>query len=314
VPTRRERRIARKRRRNLVIALLGLAVSLAVVAVVLSLTNDGEAPEASRRNEAALLLAALNRAEPLTVGFSATYTLTVEGESTTTSITGSGRFVGADDADLTVMVEPEAGTPIDVVLVRTDGKRVLSVDGGEFRGGAGSVLPGVTGSLLDGLRTIIELDTLASELVLRGGGADQLLEVEVTDSNAGLDDAPILTTTFVVELDANDQPVAAEVAAVGGDPDDIQIMIALNMVFGPSSDDGEITLPATAVDGPGSALRYPVIAEALRVPYGYPPPVEVEPPASTSVTTALAGAFPTAPVPSTLPDATLPPATPTTEG
>ena len=284
-----------------------------MVALVLSLTNDGEPTETTRRNEAALLLAALTRTEPLTVGFSATYTLTIEGESTTTGITGAGRFVGPDDSDLTVMVEPEVGAPIDVVLVRTDGKRFLSVDGEEFQGGAGSVLPGVTGSLLDGLRTIIELDTLASELVLRGGGADQLLEVEVTDTNAGLDDTPTLTTTFEVELDANDQPVSAEVAAVGGDPDDIQIEIALNMVFGPSSDDSEITLPATAVDGPGSALRYPVIAEALRVPYGYPPPVEVEPPASTSVTTAPAGALPTAPGPTTLPNATLPTATPTTE-
>lgn len=281
-----------------------------MVALVLSLTNDGEPAETTRRNEAAQILAALNQTEPLTVGFSATYVLTTEGESSTTNITGAGRFVGPDDADLTIMVEADGGEPIDVTLVRTEGKRYLSVDDEGLQGGAGSVLPGVTGSLLDGLRTIIELDTLASELELRGGGADQLLEVVVTDGNAGLGVTPLMTTTFVVELDANDQPVAADVSAVGGDPDDLHIEIALNMVFGPSSDDSAITVPATATDGPGSALRFPVIAEALRVPYGYPPPVEVDPPSSTTAPEAV---LPTQVVPTTLPVLTVP-SSPASEG
>jgi hypothetical protein len=298
VPTRRERRIARKRRRNLVVALLCLAITLAVVAVVLSLTNDGEPEETTRRNDAALLLAALNQTESLTVGFSATYTLTQAGESTTTEITGAGRFVGPDDADLTAMVQPDAGLPIDVALVRVDGKRFLSIDGADFQGGAGSVLAGVTGSLLDGLRTIIELDTLASELEWRGGGADQFLEAVVTDTNAGLAESPSMTTTFVIELDANDMPVAADVTAVGGNPDDVKIEVALNMVFAQTLGATEpITLLATASDGPGSSLRYPVIAEPLRTDYGYPPPVEIEPSPSTAVdvTTAVDATPPPAP-------------------
>ena len=312
MPTRRERRIERKRRRTIAVALLGLAISLAVVALVLSLTNDGEPAETTRRNEASLLLAALNQTQPLTVGFSATYTLTIDGESTSTTITGAGRFVGPDDADLTAMVEPESDLPIEVTLVRTEGKRFLSIDGAVFQGGDESVLPGVTGSLLDGLRTIIELDTLASELDLRGGGADQLLEAVVTDVNAGIDEPPPMTTTFLVELDANDQPVAADVTAIGGDPDDIQIEITLNMVFAPSSDASDITLPATATDGPGSALRFPVVAEALQETYGYPPPPEVEPPTSGTVTTLPEAVIPTLVVPTTLPVATVP-GSPTTE-
>lgn len=299
MPSRRERRIARRRRRNLVVALVGLVASLAVVAVVLSLTNDGEPEETTRRNEAALLLAALNQTESLTVGFSATYTLTQAGESTTTEITGSGRFVGPDDADLMAMVDPEAGLPLDVLLVRTDGKRYLSVDDSDLQGGAGSVLPGVTGSLLDGLRTIIELDTLASELDLRGGGADQFLEAVVTDTNAGLADTPAMTTTFEIQLDANGLPVEAEVTAIGGNPDDVQLGVELFMRFDPSVTAEPITLPATASDGPGSALRYPVIAEALRTEYGYPPPVEIETPPSTT----SGGASPSSP-----------PDVPTTEG
>lgn len=258
-----------------------------MVAVVLSLTNDGEPEETTRRNEAALLLAALNQTESLTVGFSATYTLTQAGESTTTEITGAGRFVGPDDADLVATVDPETGLPIDVTLVRTGGKRYLSLDGADLQGGAGSVLSGVSGSLLDGLRTIIELDTLASELELRGGGADQFLEAVVTDTNAGLAETPSMTTTFVVELDAEGVPLEVEVTAIGGNPDDVQLEISLNMVLAPSLGAIEpITLPPTVSDGPGSALRWPVIAESLRTDYGYAPPVELEPSPSTTLATA----------------------------
>ncbi len=257
-----------------------------MVAVVLSLTNDGEPEETTRRNEAALLLAALNQSESLTVGFSATYTLTQAGESTTTEITGAGQFIGPDDADLTATVDPESGLPLDVTLVRTDGKRYLSIDDGDLQGGAGSVLSGVTGSLLDGLRTIIELDTLASELDLRGDGADRFLEATVTDTNAGLAEAPSMTTTFVIELDADGLPVDAEITADGGNPDDVQVEMSVNMFFAPTLGAIEpIELSPTATDGPGSALRYPVIAESLRIEYGYPPPVEIETPPSTAAAT-----------------------------
>ena len=198
------------------------------------------------------------------------------------------------------MVDPETGLPIDVLLVRTDGKRYLSIDDSDLQGGAGSVLPGVTGSLLDGLRTIIELDTLASELDLRGGGADQFLEAVVTDTNAGLAEMPAMTTTFEIQLDADGLPVEAEVASTGGNADDVRVEVALNMVFAPSLGDLEpVMLPETASDGPGSALRYPVIAEALRTEYGFPPPVEIETPPSTT----SEGASPSSP-----------PDVPTTEG
>lgn len=269
--------------------------------MVLSLTNDGEPEETSRRNEASLLLAALNQTEGLTVGFSATYTLTQGGDSTKTEITGSGQFVGPDDADLTATVDPEAGLPVDVRLMRVGGKRHLSVDGADFQGGAGSMLSGVTGSLLDGLRTIIELDTLASELNLRGGGPDRFLEAEVTDTNAGLDDVPVMTTTFVVEFDAAGLPTDAEVMANGGSPDDLQVEMSLNMFLGPTTGTIEpVALPPTATDGPGSALQYPVIAESLRTLYGFAPPVELEPPPSTTAATAV--------------PATTPPGVPATDG
>ncbi len=292
VPTRREPRIARRRRRNLVVALVGLVASLLVVAVVLSLTNDGEPEETSRRNEASLLLAALNQTEALTVGFSATYTLTQAGDSSTTEVNGSGQFVGPDDADVTATVDPEAGLPVEVQLVRVDGKRYLAVDDADLQGGAGSVLSGVTGSLLDGLRTIIELDSLASELDLRGGGADRFLEAEVTDTNAGLDESPLMTTSFVVEFDAAGLPVEAEVSAIGGNPDDVQLEMQLFMRFDPSVTVDPIELPPTATDGPGSALQYPVIAESLRPDYGFAPPVELEPPPSTTVATAAPSTIP----------------------
>ncbi len=264
-----------------------------MVAVVLSLTNDGEPAETTRRNEAGLLLAALNQTESLTVGFSATYTLTREGDSTTTEITGSGQFVGPDDADLTATVDPETGLPVDVRLVRVEGKRYLSVDDADLQGGAGSMLSGVTGSLLDGLRTIIELDTLASELTLRGGGADRFLEAEVTDTNAGLDDVPVMTTSFVVEFDSEGLPVDAEIMAIGGNPDDLQVEMSLNMFFAPTLGAIEpVALPPTATDGPGSALQYPVIAESLRTDYGFAPPVELEPPPSTTAATAAPSTTP----------------------
>ncbi len=122
------------------------------------------------------------------MGFSATYALTqTEGESSTTNITGAGRFVGPDDADLTihgrgrVVASPSTSRSCEPKASDTSPSTTRGL-----QGGAGSVLPGVTGSLLDGLRTIIELDTLASELELRGGGAELWLEVVVTDGNAGL--------------------------------------------------------------------------------------------------------------------------------
>ena len=242
--------------------------SLAVVAVVLSLTNDGEPEETTRRNEAALLLAALNQTESLTVGFSATYTLTQVGESTTTKITGarplrrSRRRRSHQRRSI-----PERGSPIDVTLVRTEGKRYLSLDDYDLQGGAGSVLSGrhriAAGRAANDHRARHARQRAGAARrrrrpVPRGGGhRHQRRAGRSTDHD---DHVP------EIQLDADGLPVGPRSTPIGGNPDDVQVEVTLNMVFAPSLGAFEpITLPATASDGPGSALRYPVIAEALRI-------------------------------------------------
>ncbi len=268
-----------------------LIVVAAAAAAVLVSTNDGPPEEVGRRNEIRLLLAALSASGPVTVGFDATYSVTVDGETVSTSLNGAGRFVGPDQAHVTATIEPAEGDPVEVELLHVDGKRYLAVDGEAARGGKGSVLPGVAGSMLDGMRTIIELDKLASEIEMRGSGSEQFLDVVVDDQNAGLIEPPTLVTDIRVEFDAQDQPTAVTVSATGGEGDGV-VQMNLNIVFLPATDESPIVLPPAASDGPGSALRYPVLAESLREIYGYAARIEVDAPAST---TSLPAGQPTAP-------------------